>query len=83
MIHAALDGRLAKVETVPDPIFGVHVPKECPDVPAKVLSPRSTWPDPGGYDQQARKLAGMFRDAFEKLGVEATAEIRGAAPSAE
>jgi phosphoenolpyruvate carboxykinase (ATP) len=83
MIHAALDGRLAKVETTPDPIFGVHVPNECPDVPREVLSPRDTWSDPAAYDEQARKLAGMFRDAFDRLGVEAAPEIRAAGPKTD
>ena len=35
MVTAALDGSLAKVETRPDPIFGIQVPISCPGVPAK------------------------------------------------
>src|SRR3546814_1050088 len=57
MIRAALDGRLAKVETRPDPIFGLHVPASCPDVPADVLDPRRTWSDKDAYDSTARALA--------------------------
>ncbi|MGH9903855.1 MAG: phosphoenolpyruvate carboxykinase (ATP), partial [Pyrinomonadaceae bacterium] len=33
MIRAILNGSLAAVETQPDPVFGVHVPTSCPDVP--------------------------------------------------
>ena len=38
-----------------------------PDVPADVLDPRGTWPDPAAYDAQARKLAAMFRENFAKI----------------
>ena len=65
MVRAALDGRLDGVPTVTDPIFGVEVPTACPDVPAEVLQPRSTWADARAYDAQAAKLAGMFIENFQ------------------
>ncbi len=80
MVRAALDGRLDGVPTVTDPIFGVEVPTACPGVPAEVLQPRDTWPDPDDYDRQARKLAGMFVENFEQFAGGVTAGIRAAAP---
>ncbi len=51
MIRAILNGRLALVDTKPDPIFGLNVPESCPDVPKEVLQPRTTWDDREAYDQ--------------------------------
>jgi len=66
--HAALAGELDNVKTHTDPIFGLSSPTEIKGVPAKVLNPRETWPDTRAYDAQAKKLAGMFRENFEKFG---------------
>ncbi|MDQ3492069.1 MAG: phosphoenolpyruvate carboxykinase (ATP), partial [Chloroflexota bacterium] len=80
MVRAALDGRLDGVRTVTDPIFGVEVPLSCPGVPDEVLQPRDTWPDADEYDQQARKLAGMFIENFGQFGAGVTEGIRSAGP---
>jgi phosphoenolpyruvate carboxykinase (ATP) len=66
--RAALAGELDKVKTETDPVFGLAVPTEIKGVPNKVLNPRATWPDAAEYDAQARKLAKMFRENFEKFG---------------
>jgi phosphoenolpyruvate carboxykinase (ATP) len=68
IVHAALAGELDESDTRRDPIFELAVPTEINRVPANVLNPRSTWSDPAAYDAQARKLAGMFRENFEKIG---------------
>ncbi|GMV87394.1 MAG: phosphoenolpyruvate carboxykinase [ATP] 1 [Chthonomonas sp.] len=67
MIRAALDGSLATVETVTDPIFGLAIPTSCPGVPSEVLVPRNTWRDPEAYDAQANKLKAMFEENFRKF----------------
>jgi phosphoenolpyruvate carboxykinase (ATP) len=67
MVRAALAGKLDSVKTAEDPVFGLHVPQEIPEVPNEVLSPRGTWADKQAYDEQAKKLAGMFRTNFEKF----------------
>jgi phosphoenolpyruvate carboxykinase (ATP) len=67
MVHAILDGTLDQVATRQDPVFGLAVPTAVPNVPADVLDPHCTWPDPAAYDAQAHKLAGMFRANFEKF----------------
>ena len=60
MISAALGGQLDDVSYRTHPHFNVDVPATCPGVPESVLDPRSTWPDPQAYDEQAKKLAAMF-----------------------
>src|SRR5438309_360596 len=78
IVNAALVGDLDNVETQTDPIFGLAVPTEIAGVPAKVLNPRTTWADPTAYDAQARKLAEMFHDNYEKFGsVEAATKNAG------
>jgi len=79
MVRAALAGELDQVQTTTDPIFGLAIPHSCPDVPNEVMNPRNTWQDPKAYDEQGRKLAGMFRENFAKFeGV--AEEIRQAGP---
>jgi phosphoenolpyruvate carboxykinase (ATP) len=67
MVNSLLRGELAKAKLEVDPVFGLSVPAEIPDVPAAVLKPRETWPDKSAYDEQAKKLAGMFRENFKKF----------------
>ena len=81
MVRAALDGRLANVSTEPDPIFGVHVPVMCPDVPNEVLKPRNTWKNPNAYDEKARHLAKLFRDNFEQFAAGVSDEVKAAGPA--
>lgn len=65
MVNAAIAGDLDDVPYVEEPFFGLSVPTSVPGVPANLLMPRATWTDPGEYDIQASKLAGMFFDNFE------------------
>lgn len=80
MVAAALDGRLAKVKTKTDPIFGLHVPEHVPDVPDHVLQPRNTWSDGEAYDAQAKVLARMFVDNFKQYEDEVSKEVAAAGP---
>ncbi|MCK5680121.1 phosphoenolpyruvate carboxykinase (ATP) [bacterium] len=66
LVRAAMNGELASVDYVDDPIFHVKIPQSCPGVDAKILNPRDTWHDTGAYDQRAQKLAGEFAAHFEK-----------------
>ena len=81
MLRAALDGKLDEVATEKDPIFGLEIPLECPDVPSKVLKPRDTWSDPSAYDEQAGKLAAMFKENFETYAADVPDEVRSAGPA--
>src|SRR4051812_9987454 len=65
MIRAALSGALKDVAYTRDPIFNLEVPASCPGVPTDVLKPRNTWRDAAAYDEQAKRLARMFRDNFQ------------------
>ena len=81
MLHAALDGRLDSVNYVCDPVFGVEVPTECPDVPPEVLTPRATWADVAAYDAKARELARLFNENFKSYESHVTSGVRAAGPS--
>ena len=80
MITAALEGKLNSVQFETDPIFGMAIPKECPDVPADILNPRNTWTDKEAYDAKAKFLANLFIKNFEKYKDGVTAEVLAAAP---
>jgi phosphoenolpyruvate carboxykinase (ATP) len=80
LVSAILAGELDRVETRMDPVFGFEVPLACPGVPAALLDPRSTWPDPAAYDTQARWLAGLYRDNFNAFAGTLDAQVRAAGP---
>ena len=74
LVRAALSGALDQAAFAPDPVFGVLVPKACPDVPAELLQPRRTWADGSAYDLAARRLAELFRNSFKAFEAEASPE---------
>jgi phosphoenolpyruvate carboxykinase (ATP) len=78
MVRAALNGSLAQVATEVDPLFGLHVPVSCPDVPSEVLQPRNTWRNPQAYDEKAQHLAGLFRKNFEQFADGVSDEVKAA-----
>lgn len=80
MITAALNGELDNVEFETHPIFGMLMPKICPNVPKEILHPRYTWNDRNAYDVTAKKLAGMFIANFEKYADGVSEDILAAAP---
>ncbi len=82
ILRAILEGRLEGVPTDPDPVFGLGIPRECPDVPREVLTPRNTWKDKAAYDAKARELAGRFAENFKAFAAQAGPEIAAAGPAA-
>jgi phosphoenolpyruvate carboxykinase (ATP) len=82
MITAALTGQLDRVEYVKHPIFNIDVPTSVPAVPDAVLDPRSTWPDAGKYDAQAKKLAAMFVENFKTFENDVPESVKAAGPTA-
>ena len=77
MVHAALDGRLAKAEFVTEEAFGLSIPTTCPEVPAELLNPRNAWADKAAYDTQARLLASKFVENFRKFNVPDSVRLAG------
>jgi phosphoenolpyruvate carboxykinase (ATP) len=82
MVRAALHGDLDDVETVTDPVFGFAIPKNVPNVPSEVLSPRATWKNPDAYDARARDLVQRFAQYMEQFEDYMSADIKAAAPKA-
>src|SRR2546425_2050770 len=80
MVRAALAGKLDRIPTTPDPVFGVEVPLQVPGVPDELLLPRGTWSDPAAYDAQAARLAQMFRDNFSQFQDQVHAAVGDAGP---
>ena len=80
MLTAALSGQLDNVTYKKHDIFNLDIPTTCPGVPDSVLDPRSTWPDKNAYDEQARKLAGMFVDNFKAFEKDVDPAVKAAGP---
>lgn len=80
MIESALDGKLTGVEYVQHPIFGLHMPVECENVPTDVLNPKQTWNDKAAYDAKAMELANSFKSNFKKYEDNANEEILSGGP---
>jgi len=70
LLNAALRGDLHSngrdIEYEVHPVFGLRMPKSCPEVNPAILNPRNVWQDKDNYDQAAASLRDMFRDNFEK-----------------
>jgi phosphoenolpyruvate carboxykinase (ATP) len=82
MITAALTGALDSVTYRKHSVFNIDIPSTCPGVPDNVLDPRSTWPDPKAYDEQAQKLAKMFVDNFKTFEKDVADSVKAAGPRA-
>lgn len=80
IVTAVLEGKLDNVETVEDPIFGLHVPSQVPGVPSEILIPRNTWSDQAAYDDKAKDLAQRFKKNFETFADQASPEVIAAGP---
>jgi len=67
MLDAALRGDLHAdgMEYEIHDIFGLKMPKHCPDVPTEMLNPRTTWSDQDAYTAKAEELKAMFIKNFE------------------
>jgi len=80
IIDAIHSNTLAEISTVEDPIFGLHIPTECPSVPASMLDPRSTWGEKSAYDKSAHHLATLFKTNFAKYEAGSSDAIKNAGP---
>jgi phosphoenolpyruvate carboxykinase (ATP) len=80
IINAVLEGGLDEVEYENHPVFGVAMPKSCPNLPSTILNPRNTWKDPELYDEKARLLAAQFIENFRQYESGLTEEISASGP---
>ncbi|MBI3894806.1 MAG: phosphoenolpyruvate carboxykinase [Acidobacteria bacterium] len=80
MIRSILSGKLASVPTRPDPIFGLHIPESCEEVPSETLWPSRTWKDPAEYEAKARELAKRFEKNFESFSSTVSQEVCSSGP---
>ena len=83
MLDAAMKGNLDHVSYESHPIFGVHMPTVCPDVPSNLLNPRNTWKNKADYDKKANHLAKLFNQNFDKYADGVSQGILAAAPKIE
>jgi phosphoenolpyruvate carboxykinase (ATP) len=67
LLTAVLDGSLTNVPFAPEQVFGFDIPTYCPDVPAEILSARTSWRDSTAYESAATKLATLFREKAAAL----------------
>ncbi|WP_019420577.1 phosphoenolpyruvate carboxykinase (ATP) [Paenibacillus sp. OSY-SE] len=78
MITAIINGSIENASFTPHPVFGMLIPDAIPLVPNELLDPRNVWADKSAYDRQARQLAQLFSQNFEKFsGVSDTIKLAG------
>jgi phosphoenolpyruvate carboxykinase (ATP) len=82
MITAALNGSLKGASYKQHPVFGLHFPTACPEVPDELLDPRQTWADKDQYDGVAKDLAKRFHANFEEFASGCSQEILEGGPIA-
>ena len=62
-------------------VFNVKQPRECPNVPSNILSPRQTWNNDEEYYKKAYMLSNYFIKNFEKFKEFADKSILDGAPN--
>ena len=82
MITAILNNKLTNVEYTKHQVFGLYMPKSCPNVDSKILNPKNTWENAEEYDKKANELAIAFNNNFKQFADNANNEILSAAPKA-
>ena len=73
---------LAKAEVRQDPVFRLHYPTSCPNVPSDLLDPSSSWADKGEFSRTQAELAGLFQANFVKYADQCTPEVIAQGPEA-
>ena len=64
-VNAILNKSIEKATFETLPFFNLEIPTTLEGMDAAKLNPRHLWQDKGAYDQQARRLAGMFIENFK------------------
>jgi phosphoenolpyruvate carboxykinase (ATP) len=79
VVHAAISGQLVDGPHDILPGFDLRIPRQAPEVDAKLLDPRHSWKDQAAYERNANLLIEKFQNNFEKFDV--SSAIREAGPS--
>jgi len=79
LLHAALDGSLARGGFRTDAFFGLAIPEHVDGVPDEVLDPRLSWADKSAYDRMARELLASFEKNFRPYESGVGEEVRAIA----
>jgi phosphoenolpyruvate carboxykinase (ATP) len=69
VVHAAQSGALLEAPAAHLDILNLTFPTAIPGVQAHYADPRKSWGDEAAYDEQARKLAGLFTDNIRSFDV--------------
>ncbi|KAL1997650.1 hypothetical protein VTN02DRAFT_1196 [Thermoascus thermophilus] len=80
ILDAIHSGELAKAEYEVYPVFNLHVPKSCPNVPSELLNPKKSWTASVKFEDEVTKLAKLFQENFKKYADQATPEVIAAGP---
>ena len=67
IIRSIQAGKLDQTPCLSEPHFQLAIPQSIPGVDVKCLNPKSGWPKPESYDEEAKKLAEKFRTKLESL----------------
>src|SRR6476619_6336776 len=70
MVSASLNGDLERVNYIHDNIFNLDIPLSCPQIPSKILDPKSSWSNKDQYIVAAKRLAHLFIENFNRIGEE-------------
>ncbi|KAK9488719.1 ATP-utilizing phosphoenolpyruvate carboxykinase [Lipomyces starkeyi] len=82
ILDAIHSGELAEVEYEEFDVFGLSVPKSCPNVPSQILNPAKSWADgPADFALEVAKLGSLFAENFEKYRDGCSKEVIAAGPS--
>lgn len=81
IIKAALTGTLKEATFRKHPVFGLHYPTSCPNVPDAVLDPVQLWPDETAYYAKANQLAKRFVDNFKRYEDLVSKDVLDASPA--
>jgi phosphoenolpyruvate carboxykinase (ATP) len=80
IVDAIHSGELAKADYAIDPVFRLAYPTSCPNVPAELLDPSSSWADKADFASTQSELAGLFRSNFAKYEEHASPEVLAQGP---
>jgi phosphoenolpyruvate carboxykinase (ATP) len=81
IVDAIHSGELQRVATKTDPVFRLQYPTSCPNVPASLLDPSSSWADPKEFAATQSELASLFGKNFAKYSDQCKAEVIACGPA--